>query len=492
MRSVSLALCVLLAAPAAAFIASMPAIGLRSAPARTAQPHLTPAIKVAQPQRIGVSITMAESTLSKPEVRGVVTVAGGMMAHFILGTMYCWGNFITYAPQSLMFFDGLAHAGMTPDAVQVMPFGLMSLTLGMPFGARVNKKLGPRATNTIGCALMVLGVFLGSFQTRLLPFMLCYSVLSGFGTGMSYSTPMLASWTWFPNKKGLINGLTLMGFGAGAFIFNKVGTNLALGGMPWGSMIRQLACIYALVSITGSLLIKAKPAEAARPVECEANEDDEMVATTPPESSAPLGASFMEAMKSKRFWIMWILGLMAFTPGLTMLGLYKRFGLTAGGVIADDRFLSSMGGLAAIFNGAGRVFWGNLFDKIGFFNAYVATSCLTICTMLAMPFTINSKLAFATAISGSLFCLGGAIAMFVTTNAQIFGIRNAGEIYSVAFGAFAVASIVGAKLVMGLLPTLGWGGIFKLLAGMGCAAVALTKLLEEVKKKPAPWDAAAA
>ena len=45
---------------------------------------------------------------------------------------------------------------------------------------------------------------------------------------------------------------------------------------------------------------------------------------------------------------------------------------------------------------------------------------------------------------------------------------------------------------MGLLPTLGWGGIFKLLAGMGCAAVALTKLLEEVKKKPAPWDAAAA
>ena len=76
----------------------------------------------------------------------------------------------------------------------------------------------------------------------------------------------------------------------------------------------------------------------------------------------------MQAITSRRFALLWLL-LTAFTPGLTVLGLYKRFGLTSGGVIADDRFLSAMGGLGAIANGAGRVTMGNLVDRFGFFEA---------------------------------------------------------------------------------------------------------------------------
>ena len=56
-----------------------------------------------------------------------MSVAGAMMAHLVLGTLYCWGNFITYAPDSLLFFDGLAHPGMTPDAIQVLPTSLVGL-----------------------------------------------------------------------------------------------------------------------------------------------------------------------------------------------------------------------------------------------------------------------------------------------------------------------------------------------------------------------------
>ena len=143
--------------------------------------------------------TMPAAALpSEDQLKGTSVVAGGILAHFILGTMYCWGNFLSYAPQSLLFFDGLAHPGLTPDAVQVMPLGLIALNVGMPVGAWTNKKYGPKLTTLVGCSLMVLGTFLGSFMTRLAPFMLCYSLLAGFGTGMSYSTPMQAGWTWFP------------------------------------------------------------------------------------------------------------------------------------------------------------------------------------------------------------------------------------------------------------------------------------------------------
>ena len=67
---------------------------------------------------------------------------------------------------------------------------------------------------------------------------------------------MQAGWTWFPKNKGLINGITLLGFGSGAFIFNKVGTGLALSGMPWGDMLRRLATIYAVVAVSGAAMVK--------------------------------------------------------------------------------------------------------------------------------------------------------------------------------------------------------------------------------------------
>jgi len=416
--------------------------------------------------------------------------------------MYCWGNFLAYAPASILFFDGLSHGGVTPDAVQVMPFALIALWTGLPIGARLNKKIGPRVTTLLGCALMVLGTFIGSFQTRLLPFMLSYSLLAGFGTGLSYSTPMQAGWTWFPEKKGLINGLTLMGFGAGAFVFNKVGTGMALSGLAWGPMLRQLAGMYAVVSLAGSLMLKAKPPPplpaSALPTppepldeECEVddvNAGTSPVAISPPEACDPPGADFMQAITSKRFALLWLLGLTAFTPGLTVLGLYKRFGMTSGGLVADDRFLSAMGGLGAIANGAGRVFWGNLVDRLGFFRGYAATSITTILLMLALPWTVGSKLAFGSAICGTLFCLGGSIAMFVTVNAQVFGTRNAGEIYSLLFSAFAFASVFGAKITIGLVGKLGWLGVFRILAGLGCTAVTLLALLRKEKQNPAAWD----
>jgi len=109
----------------------------------------------------------AKDDFASSQTRGALVVAGGCMAHFILGTMYCWGNFLTYAPDSLLFLDGLAHPGLTPAAVQVMPIALMALAVGLPVGAMANKKIGARKTSMIGCALMVLGVCIAA-RTRTL------------------------------------------------------------------------------------------------------------------------------------------------------------------------------------------------------------------------------------------------------------------------------------------------------------------------------------
>ena len=138
----------------------------------------------------------------------------------ILGTVYCFGNFLSYAPDSLRFFNGLAGAaGAVPDAVQVFPFALLSLNLGLPIGARLNKALGPRLTTVIGTSLMCLGIFLGSFQTRLLPFILFYSLSRALQRSPARRR-CVAGWT-VPEEQGLINGITSPA-SPGAFIFNRL------------------------------------------------------------------------------------------------------------------------------------------------------------------------------------------------------------------------------------------------------------------------------
>ena len=157
-------------------------------------------------------------------------------------------------------------------------------------------------------------------------------------------------------------------------------------------------------------------------------------------------------------------------------------------VVADDKFLSAVGGLGAVMSGFGKLLGGQLADKIGFLKGYTATTVLQVATMLLLPYTAGNRAAFAAAVCSALFCLGSSIAMYVTCNAQTFGTRNAGEIYSVLFSALALASVTGAKLTAVLLGSVGWSGVFKVLAAMGLANLGFLALLRSEVAKPAPWS----
>lgn len=69
---------------------------------------------------------------------------------------------------------------------------------------------------------MALGVFLASYAPNLATFMFCYSFLFGTGIGLAYTAPMVNGWRWFPDRKGMVSGAVVAGFGAGGFVFNQV------------------------------------------------------------------------------------------------------------------------------------------------------------------------------------------------------------------------------------------------------------------------------
>lgn len=164
-----------------------------------------------RPEKSSEASVVALTEPSSEDTRkGYLCILGGALTHLMLGTLYCWGNFLSYAPESLRFWDGKPHVG-SPDALFVLPLTIVFQALAMPFGPMIVKKFGAKYAMLFGATLTFLGVFLASFQTNLLMFMLFYSVMFGAGCGIAYTPPMIAGWSFLPNAKGLVSGAILAG-----------------------------------------------------------------------------------------------------------------------------------------------------------------------------------------------------------------------------------------------------------------------------------------
>ena len=75
---------------------------------------------------------------------------------------------------------------------------------------------GPRRVAVIGGLLFSLGFFLASLTHALWMFYLTIGVGLGAGTGFGYVVPTSVGSKWFPDKRGLIIGLMVGGYGGWA------------------------------------------------------------------------------------------------------------------------------------------------------------------------------------------------------------------------------------------------------------------------------------
>ena len=162
-------------------------------------------------------------------------VLGGVLIHLACGSMYCWGNLISYLPSYLKYWSAEGGSG-PPDASLVLALTIMSQMCGMPVGPFLESMVGPRFTALIGGSMMGGGIFLASYAKTLAQFVMSYAVMFGLGVGFAYQMPFLTGGRWFPGKKGTVQGAIISGMGASAFIFNMISTKLI---NPEGADVRS-------------------------------------------------------------------------------------------------------------------------------------------------------------------------------------------------------------------------------------------------------------
>jgi len=134
--------------------------------------------------------------------------AAGFLLQMALGAVYAWSVF--RGPLIKRFHWSISQVTLT--------FTICIFVLGVSafFGGLWQNRIGPRTVALTGGFLYGLGVFLASFSADKLWWLyLSYGLIGGVGLGFSYIVPVAVLVKWFPDRRGLITGIAVGGFGAG-------------------------------------------------------------------------------------------------------------------------------------------------------------------------------------------------------------------------------------------------------------------------------------
>jgi len=370
-----------------------------------------------------------------------------------LGTVYAWSVFKI----PLMKMHG--WDGKTVQYTFMILMGIIGLAAA--FGGTLVDRKGPRFVATIGGILFGLGTLLAGYADQVGSIVLLYlgfGVIAALGNGFGYVTPIATLIRWFPDKRGLVTGLAVMGFGAGAFFMGKIAPAMIKAYQqidPTGKMIASgvsttwyLWGVIFLILVTASAQFFKNPPAGWLPAGFKPS------AST---VSAADSFTFGEAVKTPQWWMLWSMLCLNVSAGLGLISqhsplaqdIYKKtVGLAGDLTLEQVAVVAAAGGAvvayAAIFNGLGRLFWAKISDNIGrrmVFLIMFATQAV-LYVMVAKGL-IASYWPFVIVSCYLLACYGGGFATMPAFAADAFGPTYIGKVYGFMLTAWSVAGIIG-------------------------------------------------
>src|SRR3954454_20183067 len=182
--------------------------------------------------------------------RWVIAIAG-VGIQIALGAVYAWSVFRT--PLATRFGWSISEVTLT-FTISIFVLGVAAF-----FGGIWLNKSGPRAVAVAGGFLYGSGVILASLSYHGLWWLyLTYGVIGGTGLGFGYIVPVAVLVKWFPDRRGLITGIAVGGFGAGALVTAPTATRLiqSVGVLP---TFAYLGIAYLIIAIIAALFMQNPP-----------------------------------------------------------------------------------------------------------------------------------------------------------------------------------------------------------------------------------------
>jgi OFA family oxalate/formate antiporter-like MFS transporter len=432
-------------------------------------------------------------TSAGPVMNRWLVVIGAILIQLCLGAIYAWS----------VFTPPLKAAPFNFSATQtqiIFSVGLATFAIVMILAGRWQASVGPTLVARLGGIVLGVGYVLGGIAAGTLEatsafwaILVTVGLIGGAGIGLAYVVPIAVGVKWFPDKKGMITGLAVAGFGFGALIWIYLGQGLPeWTGIQTTGLIESLGVAnvfltfgiaFLVLVLIGSIWMK-NPPEGWLPAGWTPSAGSGTSGTT----GADRQLQPREMLRTPQFYMLWVMFIFGALAGLMVIGIIKLFGidaLQAKGMDAEKASITAGTAMAlfyALANGLGRIVWGTASDRLGRKLSLILMMGIQGIVMLVFFHMGGSPalLFLGAALIG--FNFGGNFALFPAATADFFGNKNVGANYGWMFTAYGVGGIVG-PIMAGLFKDVGaekgvdaWFPAF-VIAGIACllaAAIGLT------------------
>ena len=354
--------------------------------------------------------------------------ATAVFMQVLLGVIYSWSIF--RGPLAQLY--GWSKA----ETIAPYRYSLLAFAAGMILAGIWQDRKGPRVVASAGGFLLGTGCLLAAWiGDTVAGLVFAYGIVAGFGVGFAYVTPIATCIKWFPDKRGMIVGLAVMGFGVGPLLFGPlleslIGADAASLGATIPRTFLILSGIF-YVGVIGAAQLYRVPPPGWRP---------------PQWTSASARAAAVETgprnmIATWQFYALWVLYFLGTSVGLTAIGeatpLLRE--------MASSTAIMSAGtalGVMSIFNGLGRLGWGSVSDRFGRKAATLGMCVVSAAACLVFLRTASTFMPLLAGLCLVAFSYGGYLALMPSFTADFYGPRNVGANYGLLFTAWGICGFV--------------------------------------------------
>jgi MFS family permease len=341
-------------------------------------------------------------------------------------------------------------------------------------GGWINDRFGPKKVIFVGGLLFGGGMILSGFATSVGYLVLAYGIVLGLGTGMVYGCTISNSIKFFPDKRGLVGGITTAAYGISSVIIPPIANSLiSRSGVTSAFIIIGIA--FLIIVCAASFFIEKCPSDFVP------------AGWTP--KTVNVGRSIQNdkdwkgMLSSPLFYIMILLLMCGAFAGLMCTSqaspiAQKMIGMSAAAA-------TTVVSVLALFNTGGRIVAGYISDKIGRINTLAFSSVFSVIGLTLLYFSgEGSVLTFYIGISVIGLCFGALMGVFPGFTADQFGVRNNSVNYGIMFIGFATAGYFGPSIMSHVYSTdSSYQRAFVIAAVLGITGLVLTFVYKFTTRK---------
>lgn len=371
--------------------------------------------------------------------RWLVLIASCLI-NLCIGSIYAWSVFASPLAEKLNDLAGNGSAVVLTAANLAIVFTVANSVgpITMISGGSINDRLGPRWVVLIGGILFGAGLLGCGFVSSVPMLVVLYGLGCGLGMGMVYGCTISNSVKFFPDKRGLIGGITTATYGLSSVLIPPI-ANQMIEGMGISSTLKILGIVFLAVICGCAFLIEQCPPDFA-PEGWQPKADAGSV------KKMGNDRNWKEMLKDPIFYLMILMLMCGAFSGLMITSQASPMAQNMAGMSAG--MAATAVSVLALFNAAGRVMAGYLSDKIGRINVLAMAFVIEYIGLGFLLFTQDGDtMKFMAGVSVMGICFGSFMGVYPGFTADQFGAKNNSVNYGIMFIGFALAGFFGPTII---------------------------------------------